>query len=505
MPPPPLSSRLHRLWTQDIWAAGLTRDKSLKNRGLALLRIASITLSGLNELKVAARAAALSYSSLLGLGPLVAIAVLISSFALGDRDPALAANGVNSVISFIAPQIVQYQKAVTDEQSRRTPVVPELQAAGQVAAATVTRPPPDPEMVKLINNFITHSRAGSGTAGVVGLLALLVIVVLLFTSVEKTFNDIWGVRRGRNWVTRIIYYWAVITIGALVFFTSLTLFSAGTFLEVYAAKLPFRKELAPLYTLLLRSGSALLLILILTLFYRLIPNTRVKWRAALVGAVIVTGLLFLNNYLAFLYFRNVVSTNRLYGAVGILPILMLGLYVFWFFVLVGGQITYAVQNVHYRSSQTAWHSLNHATRESMSLLVLLLIARRFKACAPAYSVTQLSQFIRVPSQILNESLNRLCDLQLIAELPPEAGADPTDHRYQPARPLGKISLADFRQLFENYGEAPSGGLLDNVDPVLAYYHDRLTACLPQALGDKTLDQLIDDLQPSQTYAPFPVS
>jgi membrane protein len=137
--------------------------------------------------------------------------------------------------------------------------------------------------------------------------------------------------------------------------------------------------------------------------------------------------------------------------------------------------------------------------------VLLLIARRFKACVPAYSVTQLSHLIRVPSQILNESLNRLCDLRLISELPPEDGADPTDHRYQPARPIGKISLVEFRRLFENYGEAPSGGLLDNVDPVLAYYHDRLAAHLPQALGDKTLDQLIDELQPSRTYAPFPAT
>jgi len=139
----------------------------------------------------------------------------------------------------------------------------------------------------------------------------------------------------------------------------------------------------------------------------------------------------------------------------------------------------------------------------MSLLVLLLIARRFKACAPAYSVTQLSHLIRVPAQILNESLNRLCDLQLIAELPPEDDADPTDHRYQPARPIGKISLLEFRRLFENYGEAPSGELLDNVDPVLAYYHDRLTACLPQALGDKTLDQLIEDLQPSPDLCSVP--
>jgi membrane protein len=290
-----------------------------------------------------------------------------------------------------------------------------------------------------------------------------------------------------------------------VFFTSLTLFSAGTYSHMFMAKLPFRQELAPLYTLLLRSTSAIFLILILTLFYRLIPNTRVRWQAALIGAVLVTGLLFLNNYLAFLYFRNVVSTNRLYGSVGILPILMLGLYVFWLFVLVGGQITYAVQNVHYRSSQTAWHSLNHATRESMSLLVLLLIARRFKACQPAYSVTALAQVIRIPSQILNESLNRLCDLKYIAELPPGEGADPTDHRYQPARPLGTITLMEFRQLFENYGESPSGGLLDNVDPVLAYYHDRLAAALPQTLGDKTLDELLVDIPHSrETIAPFAV-
>jgi len=485
--PSPFLPQIRRIWTHDIWVAGLMREKTIKNRFFTLLRIVSITLSGLQELKVAARAAALSYSSLLGLGPLVAIAVLISGFALGDRDPALVANGLNNVIGFIAPQIDQYQRAISTEETPSA-TAPESFSTGQVPDPP--RKTTDPVMVSLINNFITHSH--SGTAGVLGMLALLVIVLLLFTSVEKTFNDIWGVRRGRNWLTRIVYYWAVITLGAVLFFTSLTLFSAGTFINVFAERMPFRQELAPLYTMFLRSTSALLLLLILTLFYRLIPNTRVKWQAAMIGALVVTLLLFLNNYLAFLYFRNVVSTNRLYGAVGIVPIMMLGLYVFWLFVLVGGQITYAVQNVHYRSSQTAWHSLNHATRESMSLLVLLLVARRFKVCAPAYSVTELSHFIHVPSQILNESLNRLCDLQLIAELPPGEGADPNDHRYQPARPLNTISLGEFRQLFENYGESPSGALLDNVDPALAYYHNRLAATLPAAFGKTTLEQLLDE-------------
>lgn len=485
MPLPTLLAQLRRLWTHDIWAAGLIRDRSPKNRLFALLRVISITLSGLHEMHVAIRAAALSYSSLLALGPLVAIAVLISGFALGNQDPAFAAQAVNRVISFIAPQVAQYDQAGPQEQ-KSDPALP---------AAT-------PEMVQLINNFITSSR--SGTAGLIGILTLFIIVIGLFTTIENTFNDIWGVRRGRSWMARIIYYWSVITLGALLFFTSLTLLSAGAFMNVFFEKIPLGAQLKSMFVWMLPSGSVLLLVFILTLFYRLVPHTRVRWPAAVLGAVIVTGLLFLNNYLAFLYFKRVVLSKSLYGSVSIIPILMIGLYIFWFFVLVGGQITYAVQNVRYRSSQTAWHSLNHVTRESMSLVVLLLIARRFKVVAPAYAVSDLSTLIRVPSQILNESLNRLCDLKLITELPPADGADPNDSRYQPARPLDQITLDEFRREFENYGEAPAGALLDNVDPVLAHYHQRLAQALPAALGGQSLDDLIGQMEPSKTYAPFPV-
>jgi membrane protein len=464
-----------------------------------VLRIASITLSGLQELKVAPRAAALSYSSLLSLGPLIALAVLISGLALGNQDPAIMAQSLNRIIGVIAPQVGQFDRV---SETTAAPAAPEFRAGGTRAPATA-QPRPDPEMVRLINNFITHSR--SGTAGAIGLLALLLIVIQLFSSIENTFNDIWGVRRGRSWLTRIVYYWSAISLGAVLFFASLTLFSAGAFMHVFVERFPMGPQLARLFTWMLPVLSGLLLVVILMLFYRIVPNTRVRWQAALVGALVVATLLFLNNYFAFLYFRQVYLQQTLYGSVGILPVLMLGLYIFWFFLLVGGQITYAVQNVHYRSSQTAWHSLNHVTRESMSLLVLLLIARRFKSCQPAYSVKDLSHLIRVPSQILNESLNRLCDLRLISELPPGEGADPNDHQYQPARPLAKITLVNFRQLFEDYGEAPSGGLLDNVDPVLAYYHERLTTTLPRALGEKTLDQLLDE-QPlhRETAAPFAI-
>ena len=503
MPLSQLLSRLRRFWHHDIWAAGLVRNRTLKGRTLAVMRVTSITLSGLNEIHVAIRAAALSYSSLLALGPLIAIAVLISGFALGNKDPELAARSLNRVISFIAPQVAQYDKATEDDWNlahpKPAPGDPATPATGEAPEA----PPPDPEMVQIINNFIASSR--SSTAGIIGILTLFVIVIGLFTTVENTFNDIWGVRRGRSLAARIAYYWSVITLGALLFFASLTLLSAGAFMNVFFEKIPLGAQLKGFFVWLLPSGSVALLVMLLTLFYRFVPHTRVKWRAALLGAVIVTALLFLNNYLAFLYFKRVVLSKSLYGSVSIMPILMIGLYIFWFFVLVGGQITYAVQNVRYRSSQTAWHSLNHATRESMSLVVLLLIARRFKVAAPAYSVSELSHLIRIPSQVLNESLNRLCDIKFISELPPAEDADPNDARYQPARPLNQITLDEFRREFENYGEAPTAGLLENVDPILAHYHEKLAAVLPAALGSQTLDELIDAKQPSQTYAPFPTA
>lgn len=499
---PPVIDRLRRLWQRDIWLSATIRATGLRARGYAALRVLSITLSGLKDIHVAIRSAALSYSSLLSLGPLVAILVLISGIALGNKDPAILANGLNQVIAVIAPQVAQFDsaniKGSTNPQTEKK--------GGSTAEPTESEAepeaPPDPELVKLINIFITHSR--SGTAGVIGIFTLLIIVIQLFTTIENTFNDIWGVRRGRSWLARIIYYWSVITLGALLFFASLTLLSAGAFINVFLEKIPLGAQLKSVIAWILPFSSVLVLMFILTIFYRLVPNTRVRWTAALAGAVVVTGLLFLNNYLAFLYFRQVFLQKSLYGSVAILPVLMLGLYVFWFFVLVGGQLTYAIQNVHYRSSQAAWHTINQFTREGLSLLVLLLIARRFKSCQPAYSVTQLAQHIRVPSQILNEGLNRLCDLGLIAELPPSEGSDQTDHRYQPARPLNKVTLHDFKHLFENHGESPSGELLDNIDPLLAYYHKKLAESLPQVLGEKSLDALLDELPMNESRIPFPV-
>jgi membrane protein len=484
--------RLERVWRHGIWQPSAFGDRSLRGWGYALLRIISITWTGLFENHVTTRAAALSYASMLGLGPLVAIAMLVAGLMLNQQDPAVAVNALSDVIRRIAPQIEQYEHLGSRlpppaPPARPDPGSPEAPADN----ANATPAAASPALVQLINSFVAGSR--SGTAGVVGALTLIIIVIQLFTSVENAFNAVWGVRRGRSWLLRVVFYWTILTLGAVLFFASLAALSVAAFINVFFEKLPFGAELLRALQWMLPSLSVLVLVAILTLFYRYIPNTRVYWWAALIGACFVTALLFLNNYLAFLYFKRVVLQNSLYGSLGILPVLMIGLFIFWFFMLVGGQVSYAVQNVHYRRSQAAWQNLSESARESLSLLVLVIICRRFKDCAPAYSATELGQLIKVPTQILNECLNRLGDLRLVAAIPPADGQSSLDYRYQPARPPARMSLVEFKQLFDSYGENPGGEALDRVDPVLRLYHERLARQDSEALGTATLDTLLDEL------------
>jgi membrane protein len=201
-------------------------------------------------------------------------------------------------------------------------------------------------------------------------------------------------------------------------------------------------------------------------------------------------MLFANNYMAFFYLRSVLRSQSLFGSLSLLPVLMAGLFVFWIIVLLGGQITYAVQNVHYRSSRTAWNDLNQHSRETLSLLLLLIIARRFSQCAPPFTASQLSSMVRVPTQVLNESLNCLMHLKLVSQMPPLRGESALDYHFQPARPLDKMTLHEFRHRFSHLGASPSGERLDVVDPVLKYFHQRLQSAQEAALGRETLDELI---------------
>jgi membrane protein len=345
-------------------------------------------------------------------------------------------------------------------------------------------------IVDVFNKFLAGTK--SKTIGIMGAIALLVIVVQLFSTIENAFNDVWGVRRGRNWIVRIVFYWAAVTLGAMLTFAALTLLAGSTLANMMRG-LPFGARLPEFFELLAPLISLGLLTCLLTAFYKFIPNTTVRWRPALIGGAVAVALLYLNNFLAFLYLKKVVLNTSLYGSVGLLVILMLGLYIFWEFLLLGGQITYAVQNANYHGSHLAWNDLNHASRQGVALLVFTCICRRFRDCQQPYDAMELADLIKIPTQVVNASLMRLIQLGLISRLP--AGEDHAglDHRFQPARPLDRVTLADFKDLMESHGDGPARATLDAIDPVVRQFHSRLKQATDEALGSDTFESILDRL------------
>ncbi|MEC7906769.1 MAG: YihY/virulence factor BrkB family protein [Verrucomicrobiota bacterium] len=454
-----------------MWKTAITDANRCERALYAALRVGSITWIGIKENRLINRAAALSFSSLIGLIPMTAIMILVSGFALDKTDPDLVVNNIYKGISYIAPQLASLEELASED----APV-------GEKSRALLKR---------YIQKFVDASQ--SGAVGISGIIVLILIVVQLFSSIEGALNDIWGVKRGRSWVLRVGTYWTVITLGTVLAGTGLAILAAQALKWSYfVANLPNLVELETLIRWIYKMGSFLMLSAVLATFYRFIPNTIVTWRASFIGAICALGLIGANNLAAFKLYSNRVQLDQtLYGSLAIVPVLMYGMYFFWLFILLGGRVSYAVQNAHFKSDNIAWDKLNFASKESISLLLLATICRRFRGCQPALSGRELAEISKLPIQYVNASLMRLCDLHLVSSIPPKAGELFQNYKYQPALPLDKIELRDFKLRFEGHGNMPHESLFDDYDPVVRRFHDSLEQAQRSALSDLTMEDIID--------------
>lgn len=421
--------------------------------------ILSISWRGLRRNRLFSRAAALSYSSLIALGPLVALVVMLSgSFVRTDAETQ-----IKRALMFIAPSLQEFVSL--EEQKQDGAKGEEFANALDTLLSQIVD-----GAESLLNQINT---GGSKAFGTLGALILIWVVIQLLTSIETTLNQIWGIHQGRKWSQRIVFYWTFISLGALLGLGSTALLSASN-LAGMTDWVPFGNEMASLLLSLSPLISFLMLVILLALFYRFFPNTSVGFRPALVGSVLTAALLFLNNYLSILYVHRVISFQSLYGSVGIIPVLMIGLYFFWVFILLGGQLTYAVQNVRFISFQAGWREVSPLAREMLTLATFLVIARRFHACHPAPKTEEISLKLSVPVNFINESLSVLENLGWITRIPLETrGEELEETGFRPARPLEAYSLSRFRK---GVGEEGHSEFLDHLldsDPLLKEYHKAL--------------------------------
>jgi len=398
------------------------------------------------------RAAALSYATLLALIPMLAVAISVTSGLLKGEGEEKIYEMIDKAVSSVMPP-----PATLNTTNASLEIGPDFSVAlkptNSVSAGTFTNNftgtnevattatnsiiaaiaddsrviDAQKQVAKDIHQFIQNTR--SKTLGLIGMLLLLYVAISMLANIEGTFNDIWGVTRGRSWRWRIVLYWATITLGPLLLIGALGL-SGGSHMQ---AAREFVSHTPLVGGLIFKLLPLVVLWLAFALFYEIVPNTKVRFDAALVGGIVGGSLWHLNNVFGFLYVSRVVSNSQIYGKLGLLPVFMAGLYLSWIILLFGAQVAYAFQNRKSYLQDKLVENVNQRGREFIALRLMTCIGQRFQLGQPPATIEQVSTELGIPTKLAQQVLQTLLAARLVVE------TNGGESAYAPARPLETIN------------------------------------------------------------------
>jgi membrane protein len=193
----------------------------------------------------------------------------------------------------------------------------------------------------IINN-LTQFASKATRLSAVGAVALMFTSSAMMATVERAFNQIWRVRRARPLAQRVMMYWALLTLGPLLFGLSLTVTS-----QLFMATNDWMRTMPVLGALFYTLVSVALTTGAYTLLYVAVPNRFVDWRDAVWGGLVAAVAFEVAKRLFGIFIKQFPNYTIIYGALAALPLFLLWIYLSWMITLVGALITAALPVVKY--------------------------------------------------------------------------------------------------------------------------------------------------------------
>lgn len=189
-----------------------------------------------------------------------------------------------------------------------------------------------------VRQYLDGFAVQAGQLTVVGTVFFLLTALLMLSAIEQSFNDIWRVSKGRPVVQRLTVYWAMVSLGPLLMGSSLALstyfFSLNLFNDGFASQL---------HTVGIEMLPFLFEMLAFWLLYLVMPNVKVSLVHGLVGAIVASCLFELTKRLFATYISNFANYEIVYGALSTLPIFLLWVYLCWVVTLIGAEVVSVLQ------------------------------------------------------------------------------------------------------------------------------------------------------------------
>lgn len=280
----------------------------------------------------------------------------------------------------------------------------------------------------------------------IGIALLLWTLISILGSVEHAFNDIWGVKEGRSFWRKTTDYLAIFLVLPVLMIcaSGIAVFVTTNLQEL----IPFR-FMTPLIEGLLDFASLAFIWLFFTGVYILIPNTKVKFKNALVAGVFAgTGYMILQ--WLFISGQIYVSKyNAIYGGIAFVPLLLIWLQLVWVICLSGGVICYASQNIFQYNFNTEIGKITVSYRLKIFVAVMTVIARRYLDGKTPPTKEEIITDYGLPSRLVSMSINFMVDAGLLLRVVLDEKEELIG--YAPAIDAEKLTVATVVERIRHYG------------------------------------------------------
>ncbi|MES2998842.1 MAG: YihY family inner membrane protein [Pseudomonadota bacterium] len=179
-----------------------------------------------------------------------------------------------------------------------------------------------------LNNFVAQANQLS----MISLLFLIITATMVIFTLEQTLNSIWKTNKRRHWTLTALLYWTTllfipILIGLLLFLSS--------HLIIPLMKFSLSKPLLLILPFVLS-------IFLFTFLYTLVPHCAVPLRYGFIAALIATLLFEVAKFTFSLYLHYFPSYKIIYGTLSAFPIFLVWIYICWVITLLGAIISYTL-------------------------------------------------------------------------------------------------------------------------------------------------------------------
>lgn len=346
-----------------------------------------------------------------------------------------------------------------------------------------------PQSAEAIRENFDQFVRNTASLSAVGVIALAATAILLLATVETDINVIFRVARPRALAPRLLVFWALLTLGPLLLGAS---FSMATYF--FAATEWLGLESAGATGLFQTVLPTLMMIVLLTVFYIIIPNRPVGFTAGLIGGVLAAlAFTLLRKGFAW-YIVTFPTYQNIYGALSVIPIFLVWMYLSWLVVLIGAVLTASVSEWQSAGGKPFSHRIASNMRLIFAMQILAVLFKSTQDGTGAVHRTRILREIGGGGEAVDLILTQLRKAKYVAR----AGAN----RWLIARDIGTVTLYD---LYTSLGLgfiATDAGVSDDA------WRQRLSARLSelqsldrQALSATLRDILDDHAQPTVREVP----